>query len=111
MYQALLRASKKMKPAPANVCHRIFLNRARVSNPPDCPATRLRLGRRRDDATKRPNKGRTAVRASVEGSHLLSGFAKPSETMPRRARLFLATPRVSRTPFLPPPEWSNSAES
>ena len=74
MYQTLLRASKKMKPAPANVCHRIFLNRARVSNPPDCADQGLRLGPRRDDATKRPNTGRTAARASVEGRHLLHGF-------------------------------------
>ena len=60
---------------------------------------------------KRPNTGTTAVRASVEGSHLLSGFAQPSETMPKRARRILATPRVSRTPFLPPPRVVESAES
>ena len=60
---------------------------------------------------KRPDTGATAVRASVEGSHLLSGFAQPSETMPKRARRILATPRVSRTPFLPPPRVVESAES
>ena len=49
-------------------------NRARVSNPPDCADQGLRLGPRRDDATKRPNTGRTAARASVEGRHLLHGF-------------------------------------
>ena len=51
-----------------------LLNRARVSNAPDCPATRLRLGPRRDRVAKRPDSGRTTARASVEGRHLLSGF-------------------------------------
>ena len=91
--------------------HGIVANRARVSNPPDCADPGLHPDRRRDDATKRPYTGTTAVRASVEGSHLLSGFAQPSETMPKRAPRFLATPRVSRTPFLPPPRVVESAES
>ena len=91
--------------------HGIVANRAGVLNPPDCADPGLHPDRRRDQVAKRPNTGATAVRASVEGSHLLSGFAKPSETMPKRAHPFLATPRVSRTPFLPPPEWSKSAES
>jgi hypothetical protein len=45
------------------------------------------------------------MRASVEGSRLLSGFARPSETM-KRAPRFLVTPRVTRTPFLSAPTTS-----
>ena len=71
------RAIKKMRTAPANVCHWILANRARVSNAPDCPATRLRLGPRRDRVAKRPNTGRTTARANVKGRHLLSGFVGP----------------------------------
>ena len=89
----------------------LLANRARVSNPPDCADPGLHPDRRRDQVAKRPNTGATAARASVEGSHLPSGFAKPSETMPRRARRFLATPRVSRTHSCPHQEWSKSAES
>jgi hypothetical protein len=91
--------------------HGIVANWARVSNPPDCADPGLHPDRRRDQAAKRPNTGATAVRASVEGRHLPSGFAEPSETMPKRARRFLATPRVARTPFLPPPGVVESAES
>ena len=109
--QAPLRRSPLHSSTPDLKCKFVFpteaANRARDSNPPDCADAGLHPDRRRDDATNRPNKGTTAVRASVEGSHLLSGFTQPSETMPRRARRFLATPRVSRTPFLPPPQWSN----
>ena len=68
------RAIKKMRTAPANVCHWILANRARVSDPPDCADPGLRLKRRRDQVAKRPNTGRTAARASVEGRHLLHGF-------------------------------------
>ena len=62
-----------------------------------------------------PNTGATAARASVEGSHLLSGFAQPYETMPKRARRILATPRrvssLTRAPFLPPPRGVTVIES
>ncbi len=52
----------------------IVANWAGVSNPPDCADPGLHPDRRRDDATKRLNTGRTAARASVEGRHLLHGF-------------------------------------
>ena len=74
MYETLLRARKTMKPAPANVCHRILLNVTRISNAPDRPAPGLRPGPRRDHVTKRPDMGRTTARGNVERRHLLSGF-------------------------------------
>ena len=89
----------------------IVANWAGVSNPPDCADPGLHPDRRRDQVAKRPNTGATAVRASVEGSHLLSGFAQPSETMPKRARRILATPRVSRTHSCPLQGVVESAES
>jgi hypothetical protein len=64
-------------------------NQARVPNPPDCADPGLHPDRRRDDATNRPNTGRTAATvdatsrtntgrtaawASMEGRHLLHGF-------------------------------------
>ena len=55
MYETLLRARKKTKPAPANVCHRIFLNRARVSNPPDCADPGLHPDRRHKTTQYGPN--------------------------------------------------------
>ena len=102
MYETLLRARKTMKPAPANVCHRIFLDRARVSNPPDRPATRLRLGPRRDRVAKRPNAGRTAAWADVEGRHLLRGSVGRLQlrwpVFPRKACLHRAArPFLART--------------
>ena len=113
--QAPLRRPPLHSSTPDLKCKFVFrtevANRARVSNPPDCGDPGLHPDRRRDDVTKRPNTGATAVRASVEGSHLLSGFAQPSEMMPQRAPRFQATPRVSRTPFLPPPRVVESAES
>jgi hypothetical protein len=72
--ETLWRARKKMKTASANACHWILANRARVSNPPDCADPGLHPDRRRDHVAKRPNPGRTAARASVEGRHLLHGF-------------------------------------
>ena len=102
--QAPLRRPPLHSSTPDLKCKFVFptevANRARVSNPPDCADPGLHPDQRRDQVAKRPNTGATAVRASVEGSHLLSGFAQPSETMPKRARRFLATPRVSRAPFL-----------
>ena len=113
--QAPLRRPPLHSSTPDLKCKFVFrtevANRARVSNPPDCAGPGLHPDRRRDQVAIRPNTGATAVRASVEGSHLLSGLARPSETMPKRARRFLATPRVSRTPFLPPPRVVESAES
>ena len=114
MYETLLRARETMKPAPANVCHRIFLDRARVSNPPDCPATRLRLGPRRDRVAKRPDSGRTTAWANVEGRHLLCGFVGRlqlrSPHLPRKA-----CPHRARRPFLGPlpggqNRWGTKAE-
>ena len=86
MYETLLRARKKTKPAPANVCHRIFLNRARVSNPPDCADPGLHPDRRRDHVGKRPNTGRTATRASLGRRHLLNSFVHRLRTRPRLSR-------------------------
>ena len=56
--------------------HGIVANRAGVSNPPDCADPGLHPDRRRDQVAKRPNKGRTAARASVEGRHLPNGSAE-----------------------------------
>ena len=57
------------------VFRREVANRARVSNPPNCADQGLRLKRRRDQVAKRPNAGRTAARAGVEGRHLPNGSA------------------------------------
>ena len=65
---------KKTRTNSAIVSHWILANRARVSNPPDCADPGLHPDQRRDQVAKRPNTGRTAARASVEGSHLLHGF-------------------------------------
>ena len=52
------------------------MNRARVSNPPDCADPGLHPDRRRDQVAKRPNTSRTAARAGVEGRHLPDGSAE-----------------------------------
>ena len=92
----------------------LLLNRARVSNPPDCPATRLRLGPRRDRVAKRPDAGRTTAWADVEGRHLLCGFVGRlqlrSPDLPRKA-----CPHRAKPPFLfPNPSvqnrWGTKAE-
>ena len=76
-FETFWRAIKKMRTAPANICHWILANRARVLNPPDCADPGLHLGPRRDQVAKRPNTGSTTARANVERRHLLSGFVGP----------------------------------
>ena len=78
------------------------MNRARVSNAPDCAAPRLRLGPRRDRVAKRPNPGRTTAMANVEGRHLLCGFVGRLQLRSPEKR-FLA-PRL-------PPGWSKQDQS
>ena len=62
-FETLSRARKKMKPAPANVCHPILANLARLSNGPDCPAPGLHPNRRRGHAGNR--RGSAAYHGAV----------------------------------------------
>ncbi len=65
----------------------------RVSNPPDCADPGLHPDQRRDDATNRPNTGRTVTRASVGRRHLLNSFVHRLRTRHRLSRVEAAFQR------------------
>jgi hypothetical protein len=70
----VIKTAESTRPKSQNQNRQALLNRARFSNAPNCPTTRLRLGPRRDRVAKRPDSGRTTAWANVEGRHLQSGF-------------------------------------
>ena len=70
-----------MKPAPANVCHPILANRARVSNQPNCAAPGLHPDRRRGHAGNR--RGSAAYHARSADRSRRVGPGRPARC-PRR---------------------------
>jgi hypothetical protein len=101
----VIKTAESTRPNSKNENRQGLLNRARVSNAPDRPATRLRLGPRRDRVAKRPDSGRTTAWANVEGRHLLCGFVgrlQPrSPDFPREH-----VPMALHDPFLLVPRWT-----